>query len=367
MSQDKHDAYAKAGVSYAAMDPSKILAQTAAAATASQLAKHGLSELSQSRGESAYVVDFGEFYVSTVTEALGTKNLVADAVRCYTNQSHYDTIAKDVVATILNDLTTLGGHPVCVTAYWGTGSSAWFEDAERMADLIDGWKKACIEAGASWGGGETQVLTSMIADSTVVLGGSAVGRIPKDKLLLSSQLEAGDVILIAPSSGIHANGLTLARQLANQLPTGYETVCGKTTYGEALLEPTPLYGKYVEALQAANIELHYTAHITGHGLRKIMRAPQEFTYVIEQLPQVPVIFEFMAQHLNMSKEESFGTFNMGAGFAFFVKESHAQKALDVARDRSLPLVRSGSIERGEKRVILKNEQLTFSGSTLSIR
>src|SRR5689334_8748635 len=143
------------------MDPGKVRAQLAAAATAQALTARGAAELPQSRGESAYVIDLGDRYLTMVTEALGTKNLVADAVRKYTGRTHYDAIARDTAATILNDLCTVGGAPLCLTAYWGAGDSAWFEDEARMTDLVDGWAQACRDAGCAWGGGETQVLTEM--------------------------------------------------------------------------------------------------------------------------------------------------------------------------------------------------------------
>ncbi|HKU37100.1 MAG TPA: AIR synthase related protein, partial [Polyangiales bacterium] len=124
---DKADAYAAAGVDYAAVDPGKLLAQRVALDTAGLLAARGLSEVGESRGESAYAVDLGDRYVTMVTEALGTKNLVADAMRGVIRQTYYDLIARDTVATILNDLATLGGTPVALTAYWASGRSEWFE------------------------------------------------------------------------------------------------------------------------------------------------------------------------------------------------------------------------------------------------
>ena len=145
------DAYAAAGVRYATIDRGKIDAQRAAAATGATLARHGLAEVAESRGESAYVIDVGDHFVSTVSEALGTKNLVADAVRALTGRSHYDAIARDTVATILNDLCTVGGAPATLTAYWGAGRSEWFEDEARLADLVAGWAAACAEAGVVMG------------------------------------------------------------------------------------------------------------------------------------------------------------------------------------------------------------------------
>ena len=117
----------------------------------------------------------GAVSIAFVTEALGTKNLVADAVRAYTGRTHYDAIARDTVATILNDLCSVGARPAALTAYWGAGDGAWFPDAERARDLTQGWAAACEECRVSWGGGETQVLPSLIEAGKVVLGGSAIG------------------------------------------------------------------------------------------------------------------------------------------------------------------------------------------------
>jgi phosphoribosylformylglycinamidine cyclo-ligase len=366
-----NDPYAAAGVSYAAMDPGKLRAQQAAAGTAAELARYGLSEVVESRGESAYVVDLGDRYLSSVTEALGTKNLVADAVRSLTGRSHYEAIARDAVATVLNDLCTVGGHPVSLTAYWGTGSSEWFEDQARMTDLVDGWTAACREAGCAWGGGETQVLTGMIEPSTVVLGGSAVGLIPKEHLLTGAGVVAGDAILFARASGIHANGLTLARKIAGELPQGYATkVPGDPAgrgYGEVLLDATPLYGPLVQALQQGGVRLHYAAHVTGHGWRKLMRAPQALRYVIEQVPEVPPIFQLLTRAANMDATQAYGTFNMGAGFAFYVAAADVERALAAARGAGSELLFAGRVEAGPKEVVIEPLGITFAGDTLQIR
>ncbi|MGE5713798.1 MAG: AIR synthase related protein, partial [Betaproteobacteria bacterium] len=147
--------YKQAGVDYASIDPLKILAQRAAAATAGNLARHGLHEVAASRGESAYVVDCGEFYLASITECLGTKALVADAMRSITGRSYYDLIAQDTLAMALNDIITVGATPVSVHAYWASGGSEWFADAERARDLVEGWRAACDRSGVAWGGGET--------------------------------------------------------------------------------------------------------------------------------------------------------------------------------------------------------------------
>jgi phosphoribosylformylglycinamidine cyclo-ligase len=373
MNQPKHaDAYTAAGVDYGAMDPGKVLAQRTAADTARWLQARGLDEVAESRGESAYVIELPDRYLSLVNEALGTKNLVADATRSVTGRTHYDGVARDTVATILNDLCSVGGHPLAVTAYWGAGSSKWFDDAQRMSDLTHGWAAACAQARCAWGGGETQALTGMIEPSTVVLGGSALGTIaPKDHLLLGSHLHEGDAILVARASGIHANGLTLARKLAEQLDSGYATrVPGDPAgrcLGEVLLDPTPLYGPLVEALQRQSVALHYVAHVTGHGWRKLMRAHRALSYVIDRVPEVPPVLRWLQELAGMDAQEAYGTFNMGAGFVFFVAPSDVVRAQTAARAEGGELEHIGSVEAGPRRVVIRPIGVTFDGGSLQIR
>src|SRR5512139_2674907 len=214
--------YKQAGVDYASIDPLKILAQRAAAATAGNLARHGLHEVAASRGESAYVVDCGEFYLASITECLGTKALVADAMRAITGRTYYDRIAQDTLAMAVNDIVTVGATPVSVHAYWATGGSDWFNDEIRARALIDGWKAACDACGVSWGGGETPALAGVVAAGRIDLAASCVGIVrPKSRLTLGEKLAAGDVIVLLESSGIHANGVSLARKLAERIPGGY--------------------------------------------------------------------------------------------------------------------------------------------------
>ena len=118
-----------------------------------------------------------------------------------------------------------------------------------MNDLVSGWKTACDVLGVAWGGGETPCLTGVVEESAIDLAVSCVGIIrPKSRLTLGENLAAGDAIILLESSGIHANGLTLARKLAERLPDGYATVMADgRRYGEALLDPTLLYPPVTEA------------------------------------------------------------------------------------------------------------------------
>ena len=208
--------------------------------------------------------------------------------------------------------------------------------------------------------------------TAINLAGAAVGLIrPKGRLLLGSRVAAGDAILIAPATGLHANGATLARKIASQLPAGYATPVpgdpGGRGFGEVLLDATPLYGPLVEALQNGGIDLHYTVHVTGHGLRKLMRGKAELTYVVEKLPPVLPIFHFLQAHAGLSDEEAFGTFNMGSGFALYLPKSQAAEATRLGKAAGFELLSAGRVDDGPKRVVLEPIGVTFEGSSLKIR
>ena len=217
----------------------------------------------------------------------------------------------------INDIITVGATPLSVHAYWATGGSDWFADEARARDLVNGWKRACDRCGVSWGGGETPALAGVVEPGRVDLAASCVGIVrPKSRLTLGDKLAAGDAIVLLGSSGIHANGISLARKLAERLPDGYATrLEDGTLLGDALLEPTLLYSPVTEALADAGVVPHYCVNITGHGWRKLMRHRAPFTYQIDVLPPVPPVLQFIRQHAAIDDREAYGNLNMGAGFA----------------------------------------------------
>ncbi len=361
--------YQQAGVDYARIDPLKILAQQAAAATAPNLARHGLAEVAASRGESAYVVDCGEFYLASITECLGTKALVADQMRAITGRSYYDQIAQDTLAMAINDIITVGATPVSVHAYWATGGSDWFDDEARARDLVAGWRSACDACGVAWGGGETPALAGVVAEGRIDLAASCVGIVrPKSRLTLGEKLAAGDAIVLLASSGIHANGVSLARKLAERIGSGYgaELEDG-TLYGDALLAPTTLYSPVTEALAAAGIVPHYCANITGHGWRKLMRHPGSFTYRIHTLPAVPPVLRFIEKQAGIDKREAYGSLNMGAGFALYVDRADAKRVVEIAASLGVRASIAGEVEAGARRVVIEPLGLTFAADELHVR
>ncbi len=361
--------YEQSGVVYELIDPLKVAAQRAAAATAVNLAAHGFSEVKASRGESAYVVDVGPFYLASIVECLGSKALVADEMQRLTGHSWYAGIAQDTIAMAINDLVTVGATPLVVQAYWAAGGSEWFTDAERAGTLVAGWKAACDTCGVAWGGGETPALAGIVAEGRIDLAASCTGIVsPKTRLSLGDALVPGDAIVLLAASGIHANGLSLARKLAERLPQGYLTpIAPGLAYGEALLAPTPLYSPVTEALARAGITPHYCANITGHGWRKLLRHPGSFTYRIERLPEVPAVLQFIQQQAQMSDEDAYGTLNMGAGFAIFVAAADAERTVEVARQAGVAALVAGRVEAGAKQLLIEPLGLVFGSDALQLR
>ncbi len=361
--------YEQAGVQYELIDPLKVAAQRAAASTATQLAPHGFAEVAASRGESAYVVDVGPFYLASIVECLGTKTLVADAMRELTGRSFYDAIAQDTIAMAVNDLITVGATPLVVQAYWAAGGSDWFTDAERAQALVAGWKAACERCGVAWGGGETPALAGIVEGGRVDLAAACTGLVnPKQRLSLGEALAPGDAIVLLASSGIHANGLSLARKLAERLPKGYLTeVAPGLSFGEALLAPTTLYSPVTEALWKAGIGVHYAANITGHGWRKLLRHPKALTYRVHTVPPVPPVLDFMRREAGHDAAEAYGTLNMGAGFAIFVAADQAERAAQVARETGVQAWVAGRVEEGPKQLFIEPLGVHFGGESLALR
>lgn len=360
--------YAQVGDNYDTKDPIKKLAQVAAAQT--KISKRfGFKEISDTRGESAFVWRQGNLLMASVVEGLGTKNLVADEMRKITGKTYYNIIGHDTVATIINDLITVGARPLVVHAYWAIEDNSWLQDRKRIADFIKGWRDACRLSGAAWGGGETPTLKGVIEKDTVDLGGCAIGVIaPKKHLITDKKLKVGDRILLLRSSGINCNGLSLARAIAKRLPRGYATkIPGGKLYGEALLTKTNIYAKLIKDLLDSGVNIHYISNITGHGLRKIMRARQSHTYVVEKIFEPQAVFLFIQKYANLPNSEMYQTFNMGADYAIFLPAKEIKKAQEIVKKSGFQSLDAGYVERGERQVVIKPKDLTFKSETLDLR
>lgn len=353
-------------VDYTKIDPIKVQAQNLAKNTSNN---SNVKVVESSRGESAFVWEEENSYKAFVIEGLGTKNLIADDLRKITGKTYYDLLAQDTVAMIINDLIVVGAKPQVINAYFAAGSSNWFADEQRSKDLTEGFAKACSLANVVWGGGESPALHGIINENTADLAGSAIGIIsPKERLTLGDKLSEGDVILLLESSGIHSNGLTLVRKVSDNLPEKYETkLSDGKTYGETLLIPTHIYAKIVDELFMQGIDIHYMVNITGHGFRKLMRANKNFTYEINELPQLLPIFEFIQEKSGSSDEEMYKTFNMGAGFAIFLPSDQVEKAQIIISQNNLKSWNAGVVKNGEKQVVITSKNISFKKDSLGVR
>ena len=375
---DVHSAYRRAGVDYAVLDAGKRRALEEALATSHWLAAAGARAIDGSRGEPAFVLRFAGSTLAFVLETLGTKSIIAREYHELTSAgeragaNHFDDVAYDTVAAVLNDLVCVGALPLVVNAYFATGSSAWYEHSERADALLAGWRRACDDAQCAWGGGESPSLSDLLAPEEIELAGSALGFVPPPgEPLLGEELAPGDEIVLLPSSGLHANGASLARRVAAQLPDGLLTELpgnpSGVTFGEALLAPSRLYVALVRRLLGdAQVRLTYLSHITGHGMLKLMRPQRELTYRIRELPPVPGVLAFLAAQAELDPAAAYSTLNMGAGFAVYCRPGDGARVVEHARELGLDAVLAGAVEEGARRVILEPVGVAFTGDQLAL-
>jgi phosphoribosylformylglycinamidine cyclo-ligase len=347
--------YKAAGVDYDALDAAKRMAMAKALATSPLLGARGGEALDASRGEPAFVFDFDGRTLAFVMEGLGTKSVIARQVLERHGINRFADVAYDTVAAILNDLCCVGALPLLVNAYFATGASEWYGERERAAALLEGWQRACMDAGCVWGGGESPSLSGLVAEPDIELAGAAVGAVPAGRsAILGDRLKAGDEIVLVASSGLHANGASLARLLVERSPDGYMTALPSgRTLGEALLDPSVMYVPLVQALLGSELEVSYLSHITGHGLLKLMRPPRSLTYRISALPPVPEALTFLVERSGLDAHEAYSTFNMGSGYAVYCPSGTGERVVALAQGLGLEAIVAGSVEHGPRQVILE--------------
>jgi phosphoribosylformylglycinamidine cyclo-ligase len=362
------DAYRLAGVDYDTLDRAKRAAQAAALTTSDAPRRRGALVDDSTRGEPATLIEVGGALLAVVLECLGTKSLIAAAVEESGGDPHWDAVGYDTVAAAVNDCCCLGALPLAVNAYFAVGSSSFYDGA-RHAALVAGFRSACEDAGAAWTGGESPALGGVVEPAAIDLAASVLGRVPAgSRPWRGSDLRPGDEIVLVASSGLHTNGASLARHLAGELPQGYATpLPSGRSFGDALLEPSLLYAPLVEALIASKAEVHYASHITGHGLRKLMRAGGELTYRVCALPAPPEVLAFLAERSALAPPEAYGTLNMGVGFALFCATGAGSSVVARARSLGLSALAGGLVEEGPRRVVLEPVGVSYAGEELELR
>lgn len=345
-------------VQYNDLDPFKKACQAAAAKTAANMEALGFKEIPWTRGESAYVFE----HVSTglllafVIEGLGTKNLIAEDpdLRQLAGRTYYDVISQCNLGMVVNDLISVGARPLVFGLHPALAEGDHLSNA-NASELIAGTFESCQKAACTWGPGETPQLRGVVMPGTMCLSGAGVGVVLDRKFLANpAAIKPGLSILMLGSSGIHSNGSSMCRGIAELLPKGYLTDVGNgQSYGEALLQPTMIYAPFVAACQDQGVEIVYGIPISGHGWRKLMRADRSFTYRVNELPDYQPIFAFIQEKGRVTTREMYGTFNMNGGYAILLPAEDVPYAINIAMTLGYEAMEVGFVEEGPRRVILE--------------
>ncbi|MFY9809285.1 MAG: AIR synthase-related protein [Pseudonocardiaceae bacterium] len=360
--------YQRAGVDYSILDAIKRASKERAASTSKFLALSGAREVAGSRGATAYVIEVGGVTLAIVVEGLGTKSIITEEYLAQSGESRFGDIAVDAVAAIVNDAISVGANPLVVTAYFATGDAAWYADERKSMELLSGWQRACELSGATWGGGESPALPGLLTGRGIELGGSALAIVPAGRRpVFGNDVAAGDRIVVLPSSGLHTNGASLARQVAAELPSGLMTpLPNGRTLGAALLDPSVLYPAFVRALLESPVRISFLNPITGHGLLKIMRPSVDVRYVLETLPEVPEVLDFLVSSSGMSAVEAYATLNMGLGYIAIVAADDADRTVEVARQSGYQAFVAGEVVAGDRSVSVPSLGIEYDGKELRI-
>ena len=277
------------------------------------------------------------------TDGVGTKLRLAQLL------DKHDTIGIDCVAMCVNDIICCGAKPLFFLDYIAIGKN----EPEKVATIVSGVAEGCVQAGCALIGGETAEHPGMMAADDYDLAGFSVGIVDKPKVIDSSRMTPGDVILALPSSGIHSNGYSLVRKVFDVEHADlnlYSAELGRTL-GEALLEPTVIYVKPVlRCIEAANVK--GISHITGGGFfENIPRClPDGLTARIDKAAvQTPAIFHLLQKQGSISEHDMFNTYNMGVGMTVIVAKEDVDKAI-AALDCGAYVI--GEVVSGEERVTL---------------
>jgi phosphoribosylformylglycinamidine cyclo-ligase len=289
------------------------------------------------------------------TDGVGTKAIIAREMHLY------DTIGIDCVAMNVNDLICLGARPVSLVDYIAIDEI----DADILDSIAIGLTKGARQAGISISGGEIAQLKDIV--NGFDLAGTAVGTVPLKKIITGRHLEPGDYIVGIGSSGIHSNGLTLARKAffkrAQPLSLSYTMPETGITLGDELLRPTFIYVPEVMEILKRVSDVKALVNITSDGFLNLNRVHNEHvSFEIDNLPEVPEIFKMIKQYGGVGDAEMFEVYNMGVGFCVIVSEPDVSTVLSILgrHDRKAWVI--GRVAEGkDKAVRLKKERLVGYG------
>jgi phosphoribosylformylglycinamidine cyclo-ligase len=273
------------------------------------------------------------------TDGVGTKLKVAFAT------GMHDTIGFDLVGMCINDVITSGARPLFFLDYFATGKL----DIGVAERVITGIAAACRESGCALLGGETAELPGMYSTGEYDLAGFAVGVVAKKKIIDGRRVSAGDAAIALPSSGLHSNGYSLARKALLDATDGAMDArpleLGGKSVAEALLQPTRLYVRPVQALLSTGVDVRAMSHITGGGIPgNVPRVlPEGLGLRIEVRWARAPIFDLIERAGSVDELEMRRTFNVGVGFVIVVPPSDAETAIDTLRRSGHEAFRMGTV------------------------
>jgi phosphoribosylformylglycinamidine cyclo-ligase len=256
-------------------------------------------------GHFAGLIDFGPLALALTTDGVGTKMLVAD------QQEDWSTVGIDCIAMNVNDLYVMNMEPVSFVDYIATDKLS----TEKMAQIGIGLNEGARQANIDIVGGETASLRGLVHG--LDLAGACLGVQTKDRIITGEKIRPGNKIVGIPSTGVHSNGLSLARRVVEKYADYDTKLKNKKTLGQELLTPTRIYSEVLKV--TAKCTVHGMCHVTGGGLLNFRRL-SKYGFVFDNPITPPEIFRWMQKAGDISDEEMYRTFNMGMGYAYVVPE-----------------------------------------------
>ncbi|MBV9861607.1 MAG: phosphoribosylformylglycinamidine cyclo-ligase [Alphaproteobacteria bacterium] len=304
-------------------------------------------------GYFANVVDIGGIGLAICTDGVGSKAIIAQMM------NRYDTIGIDCVAMNVNDLLCVGAEPVSMVDYIATEQA----DAAMLDGIAIGLAEGARQAGISISGGEIAQLRDVVRGFDLV--GMAIGIVPLDRIIVGRELVPGDVVIGLESSGIHSNGLSLARRVFfERAGVAIDHMFAELglPLGEELLRPTFIYVREIVDVIREVPSVKALIHITGDGLMNLPRVAAEIGFVLDELPPPPPILGLIERLGGVPRAEMFEVYNMGIGFCVLVAEADAERVLAIlARHRRRAQIIGRAVADPRRRVQLPREKLTGEG------
>ena len=334
--------------------------------------KFGIKLLEESVGETAQVFDV-EVNGKTIrlaknAEVLGTKIIVAVEMskrHRKNTRKYFRGIGQDTANMSINDVLAVGSQPFSYSPVICVGDNNFLDNLDISGGICDGILQAANDSKATVPGGETAKLEGIIMPEQADLSGSSSGIIkPKERFCHGGRVEAGNILYGIIVNTPCSNGITSIRKIAERMPHGYFTeLPSGELFGEAVLRPTPGFSPIVTALFDAGIPINYMQPITGHGFKKIARSRKNLTYMLDNLPEMPEIFQFIQKQQNIGNKEMAETYNCGLGYAIFT-EKEDDRIYSLAKEKGMEIVKIGYVEKGPKRIIANSWGFEFSNEDL---